>query len=68
MVMSIKLTLPHDPEWLALTWAQEHCDSYITHVGEPADGLKSAPGGWVRNYRIVYYIIFIIYRYFINYI
>jgi hypothetical protein len=54
MVMSIKVTLPYDPEWLALHWAQEHCDSYITNVANPI-GLKSAPGGWTADYRIVYY-------------
>jgi hypothetical protein len=52
--MSIKVTLPYDPEWRALRWAHEHCESYITNVANPA-GLKSAPGGWIADYCIVYY-------------
>jgi hypothetical protein len=52
--MSIKVTLPYDPEWRALTWAHAHCASYITNVVNPA-GLKSVPGGWGQDYRIVYY-------------
>jgi hypothetical protein len=54
MVMSIKVTLPYDPEWLALHWAQEHCDSYITNVAKPT-GLNPAPGGWIADVCIVYY-------------
>jgi hypothetical protein len=52
--MSIKVTLPYDPEWQALAWVKQHCDSYITNVANPA-GLKSAPDGWIADYRIVYY-------------
>jgi len=55
MVMSIKVTLPYDPEWRALAWAQEHCDSYITNVAAPTGALNPAPSGWIRDFRIVYY-------------
>jgi hypothetical protein len=54
MVMSIKVTLPYDPAWQPLAWAKEHCDSYITNVAHQA-GLKSAPGGWIADFCIVYY-------------
>ena len=52
--MSIKVTLPYDSKWQALAWAKEHCDSYITNVANPV-GLKSAPGGWIADFCIVYY-------------
>ena len=25
------VTLPYDPVWEAMTWAKEHCSSYITN-------------------------------------
>lgn len=25
------VTLPYDSDWKALTWAEEHCPSYITN-------------------------------------
>lgn len=29
--MSTVITLPYDPVWTPLTWAKEHCPSYITN-------------------------------------
>ena len=29
--MGIKVTIPHDPLWLALDWAKKYCPSYITN-------------------------------------
>ena len=25
------ITLPYDPEWVALEWIKEHCKSYVTN-------------------------------------
>jgi len=27
----IRITVPYDPNWLALAWVKEHCPSYITN-------------------------------------
>jgi hypothetical protein len=29
--MVMKVTIPYDPVWEAMTWAKEHCSSYITN-------------------------------------
>jgi hypothetical protein len=50
----IKVTLPYDPLWTALDWANEYCPSYITHASGLAN-LKSVPGGRVDDASIVYY-------------
>lgn len=32
--MGLKVTIPYDEDWKALTWAKKHCPSYITNNGE----------------------------------
>ncbi len=43
--MGITVTLPYDPNWLALNWAKNNCTSYITN--------KASARG--VDYDIVYY-------------
>jgi hypothetical protein len=34
--MEMTVTLPYDPVWAPLSWAKEHCPSYITNdVNKP---------------------------------
>ena len=49
--MSYTVTLPYDPVWSALYWAQEHCPSYITNQNQSRSGSTFSN----RQYDIVYY-------------
>jgi hypothetical protein len=51
----MKVTLPYDPDWTALSWAKEHCPSYITNKVSNTTKLKKVSGGWVNDSSIVYY-------------
>lgn len=53
--MSITVTLPYDPAWAPLSWAKEHCPSYITNKASNTTRLKPVAGGWVNDSSIVYY-------------
>ena len=49
------VTLPYDPVWAPLSWAKEHCPSYITNKASNTTRLKPVSGGWVNDSSIVYY-------------
>ena len=53
--MGVTVTLPYDPAWAPLTWAKEHCPSYITNKASNTTRLKPVAGGWVNDSSIVYY-------------
>ena len=53
--MSIKVTLPYDPEWQALKWAKEYCPSYITNKAVTTTGERITVPEYYSNYDVVYY-------------
>lgn len=48
----MKVTLPYDPNWTALTWAKANCPSYITN---DSTYVTHVPTTIVGEYYINYY-------------
>jgi hypothetical protein len=48
--MMLCVTLPYDPDWLALAWAKEHCPSYTTN--------ESRRGFYTRYDTVIHYYFY----------